>query len=588
VKTSRRLAAILAADVAGYSRLMEQDEAGTLAALKERRTGILAPLVAEHHGRIVKVMGDGVLVEFASAVNAVACAVELQKRMAAANNGLADERHIVLRIGINLGDVVAEGGDLYGHGVIIGTRLQALAAPGDIWIAASVHDQIEKKLALNFEDLGPREIKNMARPVHVYRIGTDALPAKITGGTGVPAKPSIAVLPFTNMSGDPEQQYFSDGVTEDIITELSRFRSLLVIARNSSFQYRGKDIDVRRVARELDVDYVIEGSIRRLDDHLRITAQLVDARTGNHVWAERYNRNMQDVFALQEEMAHSIAATVGGRVEAVRRDHAVRADPATLKAYDLVLRAKALAFKYSKHANEQSRAFTQKAIEIDPSSAQAHAYYGYSHFIEYVAHWVVDREHSLALAYEFGKKAVALDEDDIEARWKFGQVLLARGEFEEARVHFAKGLELNPNDTEAQCEFALYLDCIGQHNAAIEQYDLAKRLNPFDPSFIPWLKGIAYFGARRYGEAIALFNQIIEPINEVNGWLAASYAQAGRIAEAKAKLEEFLRGAERDMAVFPGRKLKDWGPYWQGAMWYRDQRDFDHLFAALHKAGLAD
>jgi tetratricopeptide (TPR) repeat protein len=297
---------------------------------------------------------------------------------------------------------------------------------------------------------------------------------------------------------------------------------------------------------------------------------------------------MQDVFALQEELANSIAATVGGRVEAFRRDRAARANPATLKAYDLVLRAKALAFKYSRQANEQSRAFAQKAIEIDPSSAQAHAYYGYSHFIEYVAHWVVDREHSLALAYEFGKKAVALDEDDIEARWKFGQVLLARGEFEEARVHFVKGLEINPNDTEAQCELALFLDCVGQQDAAIEQYDLAKRLNPFDPSFIPWLKGVAYFGARRYSEAIALFNRIVEPINEVNGWLAASYAQAGRIAEARTKLEEFLRGAERDMAVFPGRKLKDWSPYWRGAMWYRDERDFDHLFDGLRKAGLPE
>jgi len=587
-RAQRRLAAILAADVVGYSRLMEQDEASALAALKERRKGILKPLVAEHHGRVVKVMGDGVLVEFASAVNAVACAVELQKQMATANEALPKDRHIVLRIGINLGDVVVEGGDLYGDGVIIAVRLQPMAEPGGICVSGSVQEQVGSKLPLAFEDLGPREVKNIAKPVPLFRV-IDARGAEDTK-TPQPqqSKPSIAVLPFTNMSRDPEQEYFSDGVTEDIITELSRFRSLFVIARNSSFQYRGKDIDVRRVGRELDVDYVIEGSIRRRDDRLRITAQFVDARTGNHVWAERYDREMQDIFALQEEIARSIAAIVGGRVEAVRRDHAVRADPATLKAYDLVLRAKALAFRYTRQANEQARAFAQQAIELDPGSARAHAYYGFCCLMDYVFRWVADSKHSLAQAHEFGKRAVALDEADNDARWWLGQVLLARGDFEEAHVHFAKALELNSNDTEAQCQFAVYLDCIGQHEAAIEQYDRAKRQNPYEPSWIPWLKGIAYFGACRYIEAIASFNQAIEPINEIHGWLAASYAHAGRIPEASAKLDAFLRGAERDMAVFPGRKLKDWEPYWRGAMWYQDERDFDHLFDGLRKAGLKD
>ncbi len=587
--TTRRLAAILAADVVGYSRLMEQDEAGTLAALKERRRGILQPLVAEHQGRIVKVMGDGVLVEFASAVNAVACAVELQKRMASANDGVPEARRIVLRIGVNLGDVIVEGGDLYGDGVIIAVRLQAMAEPGGICLAGSVEEQIGNKLPLTFEDLGPCEVKNIARPVRALRVTIDRHESPRPEAPPIAqANPSIAVLPFTNMSGDSEQEYFSDGVTEDIITELSRFRSLLVIARNSSFQYRGKDIDVRRVGRELNVDYVIEGSIRRHDDSLRITAQLVDARTGNHVWAERYNRNMQDVFALQEELAHSIAATVGGRVEAVRRERAARANPATLKAYDLVLRTKALYLKYSRSTNEQARAFAQQAIEIDPSSAQAHAYFARCCFLEYVAHWVVNREDSLEQAYEFANKAVALDEADVEARYMLGLVLLARREFEGARVHFAKALELNPNDTGARCMFAFYLDCIGQREAAIEQYDLAKRQNPFDLSWMPWLKGGAYFGARRYDEAIASFNQIPEPINEIRGLLAASYAQVGRIAEAKAKLEDFLRIAERDMAVFPGRKLGDWKPYWQGVAWYQDPRDYEHLFDGLRKAGLPE
>lgn len=589
-RVQRRLAAILAADVAGYSRLIERDEAGTLAALRDRRKSILQPLVAEHHGRIVKVMGDGVLVEFASVVNAVTCAVELQKSMATANVALSDDRHITLRIGINLGDVVVEGSDLYGDGVIIAARLQALAEPGDIWIAASVREQIDKKLPVSFEDLGPREIKNIARPVHVYRIGTVTLPAQITRRANAPARPSIAVLPFVNMSDGPDQEYFSDGVTEDIITELTRFRSLFVIARNSSFQYRGRDIDVRRVGRELNVDYVIEGSIRKFDDRLRITAQLVDAETGNHVWADRYDRDMQDIFTLQEELAHSIAATVGGRVEAMRSYRAVRADPATLETYDLVLRAKALVLQHTKQANAQARVLAQRAIEIDPTSGRAYAYCGYSCLMEYVFRWVADPNHSLEHACIFGKRAVALDEADIEARYWLGQALLANGEFDEAQVHFAKALELNPNDTGAQCQFALYLDCVGQHEAAIEQYDRAKRQNPYDPtpSGVPWLKGIAYFGAGRYLEAIASLNRVPKPLNEIHGWLAASYAHAGHVAEANAKLGEFLRGAERDMAVFPGRRLKDWEPYWRGAMWYRDQRDFDHLFEGLRKAGLPD
>ena len=526
-RIQRRLAAILAADVVGYGRLMEQDEAGTLAALKARRKDVLGPLVAQHHGRIFKVTGDGVLIEFASAVNAVQCAVDLQHGMAAANGDQTDDHRIVLRVGVNLGDVMVEGGDLYGDGVNVAARLEALAEPGSILVSGTAYDYVRNKVKVAFDDLGPKTLKNIAEPVRAYR-AADMPAVTITPPKATTDKPSIAVLPFTNMSGDPEQQYFSDGVTEDIITELSRFHSLLVIARNSSFQYRAKDIDVRRVGRELGVDYIVEGSIRRQDDSLRITAQLVDARTGNHVWADRYDRSMQGVFAVQEELAHAIAATIGGKVEAVGRDKAIRANPATLKAYDLVLRAKALYLKYSMLTNEQARAFAEQAIKIDPTSAQAHAYFARCRFLEYIGHWVVNREDSLERAYEFAKKAVALDEADIEARYMLGIVLLAKREFEEAHVHFAKALELNANDTGARCMFAFYLDCIGQRDAAIEQYDLAKRQNPFDLSWMPWLKGAAYFGARRYDEAIATFNQIPEPINEVRGLLAASYAQTGR------------------------------------------------------------
>jgi adenylate cyclase len=323
-RSQRRLAAILAADVVGYSRLMELDEKATLAALKERRHRILNPLVSQYHGRIVKLIGDGVLVEFASALDAVECAVDLQRRMAEANADMPEDRRIVLRIGVNLGDVMVEAGDLYGDGVNIAARIERLAGAGEIWIAASVHHQIENKAAhLDFEDLGSRGLKNMARSVQVFRVhslssGTRARSERDERPLPVPEKPSIAVLPFKNISGDPEQEYLSDGITEDIITELSRFHSLFVIARNTSFQYRGKDVDVKRVGRELGVRFVLEGSIRRLGDRMRLTTQLIDTLSGSHVWADRYDKDVHDIFALQDDVVQTVAATVSGRVEAAR------------------------------------------------------------------------------------------------------------------------------------------------------------------------------------------------------------------------------------------------------------------------------
>jgi adenylate cyclase len=342
-RVQRRLAAILAADVVGYSRLIEQDEASTLATLKERRRGILAPLVAEHHGRIVKVMGDGVLVEFASAVNAVACAAELQKRMVAANDGVAKDRQVMLRIGINLGDVVVEGGDLYGDGVIIAARLQAMAEPGGICIAGSVHDQVANKLPLAFNDLGSSDVKNIASPVPVFRVRADH--QKEVGRTAErrpeQTKPAIAVLPFTNMSGDPEQEYFSDGITEDIITDLSRVSALFVAARNTAFRFKGKAVEIVQAARELNVGYILEGSVRKVANRVRITVQLIDGATGGHVWAERYDRDLGDIFAMQDEIARSVVAAL--KVKLLPKELASIADRSTSNAdaYEYYLQGRA-------------------------------------------------------------------------------------------------------------------------------------------------------------------------------------------------------------------------------------------------------
>ena len=576
----------MAVDVVGYSRLVGADEAGTLARVKAHRVELAEPLIAEHHGRVVRLTGDGALVEFGSAVDAVECAVAIQNGMAEREAAQPEEQRIRYRIGINIGDIVLEDGDIFGDGVNVAARLQEVAEPGGICVSASVREQVRTKIALGFYDLGERRLKNIAAAVRVYRTA----PTPSSSSAAVPSidKPSIAVLPFENLSGDPEQQYFSDGITEDIITELSRFRSLSVIARISSVALRTKSIKVQDIARELGVAYVVEGSVRRAAERLRITAQLVDAGTGNHLWAERYDRELRDVFALQDEVARAVASTISGRVDAVGRDRAVRLSPTELRAYDLVLRAKALTSKYTRADNGQALACAERAVELDSASARAHAHAAWCYFFNYMACWVADTKNALAKAYELAQRAVMLDETDSFAHCILGAVHWFRREYDEARSEIERAIDLNPNDPEARRYYGNLLVATGNPDAGIEQIDLGKRLNPFDTRWVPWIRGIACFTARRYDEAIATLRQARDPINEVRGWLAASYAHAGRLQEARATLEEFLRTAESDMAAFPGHRLKDWESYWHGAFEYRDEKDFDHLFDALRKAGLPE
>jgi adenylate cyclase len=586
----RRLAAILAADVVGYSRLMAVNEQDTHARLKTLRKDFIEPEIAKHHGRVVKLTGDGALVEFGSVVDAVECAVAIQAGVAARQADQAtNDRRIVFRIGINIGDVIIEDDDIYGDDVNIAARLQEVAEPGGICISAIVRELVRTKIALGFYDLGERRLKNIADAVRVYRTApTPSFPSAAV--PTIDKKPSIAVLPFENLSGDPEQQYFSDGITEDIITELSRFRSLSVIARVSSVALRTKAIKVQDIARELGVAYVVEGSVRRAAERLRITAQLVDAETGKQLWAERYDREREllDVFALQDEVARAVASTFSGRVDAVGGNRAVPLSPTELRAYDLVLRAKALTSKYTRADNEQALACAERAVELDSTSARAHAHAAWCYFFNYMACWVADNKNALAKAYELAKRAVTLDETDSFAHCILGAVHWFRREYDEARSEIEIAIDLNPNDPEARRYYGNLLAATGNPDAGIEQIDLGKRLNPFDTRWVPWIRGIACFTARRYDEAIATLRQARDPINEVRGWLAASYAHAGRLQEARATLEEFLRTAESDMAVFPGHRLKDWESYWHGAFEYRNQKDFDHLFDTLRKAGLPE
>jgi TolB-like protein/Flp pilus assembly protein TadD len=411
-------------------------------------------------------------------------------------------------------------------------------------------------------------------------------PPEESAATPTSSKPSIAVLPFLNLSGDPEEQYFSDGITEDIITELSRFRTLLVIARNSSFRYRGDDQDMRRIGRELGVRYLAEGSVRRVGGRVRISAQLIDAESGNHIWAERYDRDAADLLTVQDDIVRAIATTLGYRVEAAGRERAMRLSPEALSAYDLVLRSEALLLRFTKDDNAEAQRLAEKAIALDARSALAHTQLGWTHCMDYIASWAEPRARSLDTAFALAQRAVLLNEADCRARWLLGNVHIYRREFDEARSQLLTALALNSNDVEARGMYGLYLIAVGEVDAALEQFDIAKRHNPFEFNYLIWYRGIALFTARRYDEAIAVLKQVHNPNNEVRCWLAASYAAAGRVTEGRAMLTEFLAAAEREMVRFPGRRLDAWEPYLHGLIEYRDPREFDHLLSALRTAGL--
>jgi adenylate cyclase len=577
----RRLAAILAADVVGYSRLLEQDEAGTLATLKERRKDILQPLLAQHHGRIVKVMGDGVLVEFASAVNAVQCAVDLQEGMAAANADLPEDRRIDLRIGINLGDVVVEGGDLYGAGVIVAVRLEAMAEPAGICVSGSVHEQICNKLPVTFEDLGSCEVKNIAKPVHVFRINAAMRRSQAAIPSVSAAKPTIAVLPFTNMSGDPEQQYFSDGIAEDIITELSRFHSLLVIARNSSFQYRDKAIDVKRIGRELGVQYVVEGSVRRAGTHIRITAQLIDATTGSHLWANRYDRGLADIFAMQDEVATAIVGIVVGQVQAAGIDRVRRKRTDSFAAYDFFLRGLEHFNRAGGDDTVPAQHMFERAIEVDPDFAQGHAMLALILSEDFLAEkWTRSQDDSMAAldhALQIAQRAVALDGNDAMCHCALAGTHLFRKSFDLAAHHFDVAIQLNPNDADIVAHRSLLEMFTGRPQQALQSLDLAMKLNPIPPNWYRENEGHILYHEQRYEEAIRAWGRATARRPYVYRFLAACHAQMGRLDEARALVDQSLR-------LQPRFSLRAWAIFEP----YLHRTDLEHMLDGLRKAGLPE
>jgi adenylate cyclase len=576
----RRLAAILAADVVGYSRLMGADEAGTLTALKAHREGLIDPLIAGHNGRTVKLMGDGALVEFASVVDAVACAVAVQRGMAERNAEAPTEQRIDFRIGINIGDVIVEGDDIYGDGVNIAARLEGLAEPGGICISGDVFRQVRGKLDLPFDDLGEQALKNIAEPIRTYRIavgeGVGGAPGGQADSPTLPDKPSIAVLPFDNMSGDADQAYFADGITEDIITELSRFRQLFVIARNSSFTYRGRSAKVQDVAKDLGVRYVVEGSVRKAGNRVRVTAQLVDAQSGSHLWAERYDRELADIFAVQDEITRNIVAALPGRLEEADRDRARRKRTSNMTAHDYLLLGLERFRRFSPDENAAARELFQQAIALDPLYARAHTMLASTDVWDVMT----DASHDDPLDAALGavRTALALDNEDGWSHAIHGFILFLRRRDDEAEAAFRRAVALNPNDADTAAFLANVLVYWGRWQEALDWFVQADRLNPYPPGWYHWYRALALYSGREYEQAVRAIREIRPLFPMCHAYLAACHAQLDRPDEAEAELAAFTGGGGGNTALELARERADR---------YRDPADRDHFLDGLRKAGLA-
>jgi adenylate cyclase len=552
-QVKRRLAAVLSADVVGYSRLMEKDELGTLNALRERRTRILEPQVKKHSGRVVKVMGDGVLVEFASAVHAVACAVELQKEMAAANANLPGDRCILLRVGINLGDLIIEGSDLYGDSVNIAARLQTLAEPGGIVISAKVHKEVERNLPLTYVDIGERSVKNISAPVHALSVrhgeeheaGQRA--ASQFSPESVLSKPAVAVLPFVNLSGDPAQDYFADGVTEDLITALSAWRCFPVIAGNSTFAYKGKAVPVGKVGAELGVRYVLEGSVRRAGDRVRITAQLIEASTAHHLWGQNFDREIGDVFALQDEITRAIVGSIEPQLTRVEQQRALRKHPDSLDAWDLSLQALARIRRGTTRAFADANQLLERAVVLDRSSSYAQSLLALTRFQTALSGWAADPAGSLMSTYEAAREAVELDDCDWLGHALLGiATLWTRRAYDLAASEEEAAITLNPSAAMAYHFFGCVMVFDGQPEAALPRLHAVPKLDPrfelLPTTFAD--TGLAHFLVGDLEKAVQSCERAIgEQPGHVRAWQRKATALGiwGKIDEAKAAFTQVLK-----------------------------------------------
>jgi adenylate cyclase len=574
-RTKRKLTAILSADVKGYSLLMGEDDVSTVRTLEAYRE-IIAEVIQHYRGRVVDSTGDNMLAEFASVVDAVESAVDIQNKLKIKNADLPDHRKMAFRMGINLGDVIMEGERIYGDGVNIAARIQGLAEAGGLCVSRNVYDQVKNRLALEYEYLGEHAVKNISEPVRVYRVlmGAEAGVPESGRKARLPKKPSIAVLPFVNMSGDPEQEYFSDGMTEDLITDLSKISGLFVIARHSVFTYKGKPVRVEDVGRELGVRYVLEGSVRKANKRVRITAQLIDTETEGHVWAERYDRELDDIFSLQDDVRQKIVNALAVKLaegEAVRLG---RKYTDNKEAYDYYLRGLEYLYLISEADNLQARHMFEKAIALDPTFAAAFAYMGLTHWLEWSLGWSQDHQ-SLERALELAKTCLDLDDSLPEGHRILGEVYLWHKNHDKAISEFEICIALNPNDADAIVALGNVLNWAGKPEEAIGLVQKAMRLNPVYPGLYLWVLGHAYYLTKRFEDAIATLKRAIKRnpnFHPPHVYLAVIYSEMGRMAEAEAEWLEFLKGS-------PQTTPEDW----RQRLPYKDETALERLFDALKR-----
>ena len=582
-RIQRRLAAILAADVVGYSRLVEADEAGAVARLRTIQTGLIEPAVARDGGRVVKLMGDGVLIEFASAVDAVRSGLAIQTGMDLRNTDVAEHNRIEFRIGINVGDVIIDGEDIHGEGVNIAARLEAMCAPGEVYVSAGVREHVEGKLPTIFEDLGERTVKNITRPVRVYWVRPEdraATPSARPAAAPTSAdKTSIAVLAFDNMSDDAEQEYFSDGISEDIIMDLSNLSELHVIARNSSFVYKKRTMSIPEIARELGVRYVLEGSVRKAGGRIRVNAQLIDSTSGGHLWAERFDRQLTDIFEVQDELTREIVTALKLTLsdeEQVRQSHKATTN---LEAYDLYLRGREPALLHTKTGGIEARGLMGRAIAIDPDHAAARAAIAFSHVIDFVNGWSEDPEKSLETGLEMARKAVEIDDQEPHALFALAVAYLWSKDLDQALVEAQRCLSMDPNSADGHMVVAHTQIFLGNPAKAIEMLDAYMQLDPHYTDLILQFMAEAHISLGQYDEAIVVLKQRQERNPEAQSsyaLLAACYGHLGRIEEGRQALDELLR-IDPDFSIERRRQVLP----------FRNPADFERRIEGMRKSGLA-
>jgi adenylate cyclase len=576
----RKLAAILSADAVGYSRLMRDDEEATVRNLAAHRV-LITKIIQNHNGRVVDSSGDNILAEFASVVDAVNGAIKIQEEIRKSNTDTPEDRRMEFRIGINLGDVIEEEERIYGDGVNIAARVEGLAATGGICISGTVYEHVKNKLSLEYEYLGEQTVKNISEPIRLYRISTkssDFSPEEVRE-IHFPDQPSIAVLPFVNISGDPEQEYFSDGITEDLITDLSKISGLFIIARNSVFTYKGTSVKVQEVSSDLGVRYVLEGSVRKVANRVRITAQLVDATTGGHLWAERYDRDLKDIFAVQDEVTKNIVSALAVKLTKREEDHLTRRHTNSLEAYEYALRGLEYYFRTTKETNVNAQKMLLKAIELDPEYSLAYSRLALTYLHEWTQGWSQDPK-SMERAFGLAQKAIAMDDSLPEAHRILGDIYLYRKDLGWARKEIEKAIALDPNYADGLAGLGEVLIWAGEHDKGIALVKKAMQLNPHHHAWYFYILGVAYASKERYEDAIEILDRALIrnpdflPTHLV---LAILYGATGRKEECQSAVVKILR-------ISPGFSLK----LVREMIPLTDQTTVDNIIEILRIAGLPD